>query len=232
MTAQAEKVDIVNLQQSGIGRPMRRVAREATFVCLDWGVLENERAHRIRVAFRADCKLARCRPHLVTCLRAVRVVAITTLNETDIDSMPVRPGKLRFLSCMAAVAELSLRLHQHEVYVGGFVRAVTTGATYAIRQMFRFREVLGFNAGLMTLSADCGSLGRAEGFEPDDLGDVASAINVRLTGAMAGLTSVLVALQEGRMWRSSKVFLPYFLVAGLTNVGFRVLTVARPYEDC
>ena len=71
-------------------------------------------------------------------------------------------------------------------------------------------------------------LGWAQCFEPDDLAYVASAINVRLPGTVAGLASVLVAMQQRGVWRSGEVLIPHFLVAGLANFGFRVLAVGRP----
>ena len=124
---------------------------------------------------------------------------------------------------MASVAKLGLRLDQHEIYVGGFVRAVTACAADAVGQVLGLREVLGFEAGLVTLRANCCRLGWAQGFEADDLGDVAAAIDMRLPGTVTSLASVLVALQKRRMRSSCKVFIPDFLVAGLADIGWRVL---------
>ncbi len=227
VTTQTEKVDIVDLQQSRISRAVRRVARQATFIRLYRCMLEDEGPHRIRVAFRADRKLTCRRPYLMARLRTVRIMAVTALNETNIDTMAVRPRELRLLLRVAPEAQLGLRLHQHEVNVVRFVRAVTTGTAYAVGQVFRFREILGLKAGLMTLSTDCRGLGRAQCLESDDLGDIASAINMCLSGAMAGLTAVLIALQEGSMWCSGEVFLPDLLVAGLADVRLGVLTAGR-----
>ena len=84
----------------------------------------------------------------------------------------------------------------------------------------------------MTLGTNCRSLGRAECLESDDFGDVASPINMRLAGSMAGLTSVLTSFQEGRMWGSGKVFVPHFLVTGFADIGFRVLAAAGPRQGC
>jgi len=53
---------------------------------------------------------------------------------------------------------------------------------------------------------------------------------MRLTGTVAGLAAVLVALQKGRMWRSGKVFVPYFLVTSLADIGFCVLAGAWPCQ--
>lgn len=82
----------------------------------------------------------------------------------------------------------------------------------------------------MTLRTNCRGLGRAQGLESDDLGDVASAIHMRLTRPMAGLTSMLIALQEGSMWRSCKVLVPHFLVTGLADVAFGELAGGLPRQ--
>lgn len=82
----------------------------------------------------------------------------------------------------------------------------------------------------MTLGTNCRSLGRAQCLEPNDLGDIASAINMRLTGPMAGLASVLIALQQRRMWGAGEVLFPHVLVAGLADIRFCVLAGAWPCQ--
>ena len=209
---------------------MRRVTGEATLVGLHRRVLKDEGSHGVGVALGADCKLTRRRPHLMAGLRAVGIVTVTALDETNIDAVAIGPRELRLLLRVAAIAQLGLRLDQHKVDVSRFMRAVTTGATNAVSQVFRFRKILGLKAGLMTLRTDCRGLGRAECLEPDDLGDVASAINVRLARTVTGLASVLVTMQQRGMWRTGEVFIPHFLVAGLANFSFRVRAVGRSGE--
>ena len=96
---------------------MRRVAREASLISFDRGMLKDEWSHGIGVALGATRKLAGGRADLPSPLRPVRVVAITALNQSDFDTMTIRPGKLRFLRRVTAEAKLGLRLHQHEIHV-------------------------------------------------------------------------------------------------------------------
>ena len=165
--------------------------------------------------------------HLVAVLCAVRIMAIAALNQPDIHAMAIRPRELRLLRGVASVAQLGLRLHQHEIHVGGLVRAVAGGATDAAGQVLRLGEVLRLQAGLVTLGADRRSLCRAQRLEANDLGDVAAAVNVRLGGTVAGLASVLVALKQRRMRSAGEVLVPDLLVAGLADVILRILPSGR-----
>ena len=78
---------------------MRRVARHASLVSLNWGMLENERPHGIGVALGANRKLAGGRADLPTPLRAVRVVAITALNQSHVHTMAI--GRANCAFCAA-----------------------------------------------------------------------------------------------------------------------------------
>ena len=81
VTPQAQKVHVVNLQQTRVGRSMRCVAVKATLARLDRCVLKHKRAHRVRVAFCADLELARSGTQLVAGLGPMRVVAIAALDQ-------------------------------------------------------------------------------------------------------------------------------------------------------
>ena len=202
---------------------MRRVAREATLVGLHRRVLEDERAHGVGVALGADRKLSGSRPHLVTCLRPMRIVAVAALDQSRIDAMAVRPGKFGFLRAMASIAELGLRFHQQEVNVLGAVGTMTVGATDAACQMLRLGEVLRLQTGLVTLRANrCRLLG-AQLLEANDLGHITAAINVSLTGAVASLASVLIAFEKRGMRCAGEVFVPNLLMARLANIRRGVL---------
>ena len=135
VATQAKKVDVVDLEQARVCGSVRRVARQTAFVGLYRGMLEHERPHRVGVTFRADGELSGGRSHLVPALRAVRIVAIAALNEADVNAVSIRPCELCALLCVATVAKLGLRLDQHEIYVGGFVRAMAACATDAIGQV-------------------------------------------------------------------------------------------------
>ena len=90
---------------------MRCVTRQATLVSLHRSVFEDERAHGIDVALGANRELTSGSSHLVTGLRAMRIVAVTALDESHIDAVTIRPGKFGLLRSVAPVAQFSLRLY-------------------------------------------------------------------------------------------------------------------------
>ena len=139
---------------------MRRVARQAALVCLHRRMFKHERPHGVGVALRADRELTRCGANLVTGLRAMRIVAVTALDQSYLHSVPVGPVEFCFLRSMTSEAELLLRFHQHEICVSRFVRAVAGGAAEAVCHVFRLGEILRLQAGLVAIRADGGRLRR------------------------------------------------------------------------
>ena len=135
------------------------------------------------------------------------------------------PGELGLLLHVAAVTQVGLLFHQQEVHVSRLMRVVAVGAGNAVGQVFGLGEVLRLQAGLMALQTDGGGLRRAEGFEADDLGDIAAAVDVRLGGTVTGLAAVLAILQQGRVWCVVEVLVPHLLVAGLADIVGRVLAI-------
>jgi hypothetical protein len=133
-------------------------------------------------------------------------VAITALNQSDFNAMAIRPGKLRLLCRVAAEAKLSLRLHEHEIHIGGFMCAVTADTTDAAGQVLGLGKILRLQAGLMTAEADPRCLSWAQSVKPNDLGNVTAAVNVRLSRTMTGLASMLIALEKRRVRGSRKCF--------------------------
>ena len=119
MATEAKEIDVVDLKQTRIGRAVRRVARQTTFVGFHRSVLEDERPHGVGVALGADRELSGGGTHLVAGLGSVRIVAVTALHESDIDPMAVGPRELRLLRGVASKAQLGLRLLQHEIDIGG-----------------------------------------------------------------------------------------------------------------
>jgi hypothetical protein len=111
MAAEAKKVDVVDLQQTRIGRAVGHMAVQATFVGLHRSMLENERSHLVSVALGANRELACGSSHLVTGLGAMRIVAVAALDKSDIDAVAIGPGKFGLLRSVASVAQLSLRFH-------------------------------------------------------------------------------------------------------------------------
>jgi len=231
VTTETEEVDVIDLQQPWVRRAVRRVARHAAFVGLHRGVLKDERAHGVGVALGADGELSGGGANLVSSLGSVRIVAVAALNQPDIDAMAIGACELGALRGVTAIAEFRLRLDQQEIHVSRFVRAVAGGATDAVGQVFRLGEVLRLRARLMALGADGRSLRRAQGFEADDLRDIAPAVNVRLRRAVTSLASVLVALQQCRMRRVEEVLGPNFFVTGLADIIIGVDSARLPGRE-
>ena len=107
---------------------------------------------------------------------------------------------------------------------------MTVRARNATRQVLGLGEVLRFQASLMASRADLRGLSWTQGFEANDLGDVAAAIHVGLAGTVTALASMLIAFQQGRMRCAGEVLLPDLLMTALANVGWSVL-VARRVRD-
>jgi hypothetical protein len=112
-------------------------------------MLEDERAHGVGVALGAYRKLARRRTQLPAARCLVRVVAVAALNQSNINAVPVRSGKLRLLCSVTTEAEGGLRLDQQEVYVGRSMRIVAGCAAQTVLQVLRLGKVLRFQAGLV-----------------------------------------------------------------------------------
>ena len=209
---------------------MRRVARKAAFVGFHRSVLKNERPHRVRMALRTNCKLPGGSSHLMTGLGSVRIMAVAALDESDVNTVPVRPREFRLLRGMAAVAQGSLRFRQQKIDIGRAMRTVTGRTADTIGQVFRVGKVLRFQAGLVALRTDRRRLGGTQRFKTNDLGGIAAAVNMGLRRTVTSLTSMLTALEQRRVRRVREVLVPYFLVAGLANVGVGILDASRSGE--
>ena len=188
-------------------------------------MLKDEGSHGVGMALGADRKLPGGGPNLVSGLSAVRIVAVAALHQAGIHPVTEGARELRLLRRMTSEAEFRLRFDEHEVHVARFVRTMACGATDAVRQMLGLGEILRFQTGLMALGTDGNSLRWSQCLEADDLGNVASAVNVRLRRTMAGLASMLVALEQRRMRSVGEVLVPDFLVTSLADVGLGVLAV-------
>lgn len=90
MTFEAQQIDLAALQQSRVGRAVRRVAGDTTFGFHD-RVFVHEGSGLIRMALEAQRVLRRGGAQLARQKSAVGVVAIAALREPFID--PVDEGK-------------------------------------------------------------------------------------------------------------------------------------------
>src|SRR5215472_3162869 len=218
MTTQAKEIHVIDLQHPGIGGAVRSVARQAAFVCLYRRVFENEWSHGVGMALGADGELPGSSADLVADLRAVRIVAVAALHESDINAMAIGAGELGLLRGMAAVAQLRLRLHQHEIHITRLVWTVAGGASDAAGKMSGLGKVLCFKTGLVAFGADAGGLGGSQRLKTNDLGDIAATVDVRLARPVTTLATVLIAFEQRVVWGGCEVLFPYLLMAGLADV--------------
>lgn len=206
---------------------MRHMAVQATFLSLDRRVLEDERPYGVGVALGADGELTGGGAHLAAHLGPMGIMTVAALYEPDIDPMAVRPGELSPLRTVTSVAQLSLRFDEEEVDILGGVRTVTVGASDAAGEVFGVGKVLRFQAGLVTFRADRRRLRWTQLLKANDLGRVATTVNVRLPRSVTSLASMLVALEQRCMWCARKVLVPHFLVARLANFCVGVWAACR-----
>jgi hypothetical protein len=181
---QAEVVDVADLQQTRIGRAMRRVARGAA-LGFDGRVLVNERPGGIDVAFGADGVLCRTNAELVRLESAVRVMAVAAAHQAFVYLVMKWLRKGRLYVCVAGIAKLWLRYLEKALLARKLVHAVTTGATYACVAMGGTVEI-GMSAYMTTkaLVVDqfCGGLAELE-----DLRYISARFDMSLARSMAVL---------------------------------------------
>ncbi len=217
MATETQEVDIVDLEQTRIRRAMRHMAVQAAFFGLYRSMLKDERAHSVGVALGADCKLTGGGAHLAAHLGPMGIMTVAALYEPDIDPMAIRPGELSPLRTVTSVTQLGLRFDEEEIDILRAVRTVTVGASDAAGEVFGVGKVLRFQTGLVTFRADRRRIRWTQLLKANDLGRVATTVNVRLPGSVTSLASMLVALEQRCMWCARKMLVPHFLVARLAN---------------
>src|SRR5271169_609855 len=109
-------------------------------------MLENERPHGVGMTLGAHGELPGSGTHLMANLCAVRIMAVAALDESGIDTVPIWPRELGLFGSMAPETEFGLRLYEHEIDVGRFMRAVTRGTANSVGQVLRLGEVLRLQA--------------------------------------------------------------------------------------
>lgn len=190
MAFQAEDVEIAGLEQTRIGRAMRRVARFAAFR-LDHWMFENERPLLVHVACETD-GIPRCRgTQLLADEPAVRVMAIRALNKSFLDAMVKGHIELRFHFQVAAVAELGLRFCEKEVTCGGVMRGMAGYATEIILAVGRAGKVGVVLPGSVAIQAALIYLFCGGRLKTEDLRFVATALDMVLARPVASFTPLL-----------------------------------------
>jgi len=124
----AELVDIGNIQQPCILRPVRCVAAKATFP-LHRSVFEHKWPARLRMTLGADSILIRGGPYIVVAKGAMNVVAVTALDQAFIHLVMERLCKRRLDVRVARVAERGLRCLQQIGFFSSGMNAMAASAT-------------------------------------------------------------------------------------------------------
>ena len=118
---ETEEIHLAALQQAGIRRTMRRMAR-----CTAFGfhhrVFVNERTGFVGVAFEANRVLCCRRAQLPRQISAVRIVTVIALHETFVHTVMKCLRELLLCLQMATVTKLRLLLLHEDLTLLGIVR--------------------------------------------------------------------------------------------------------------
>jgi len=197
---QADRVHRGAIEQAGIWSAVRRVACRAT-LGLDDGVFVYKRTGRFSVALGADRIHLRGGSQVLPAKRPMRIMAVSALDQALFHLVMERHVELRLDVGVALEAQLRLRDLEQVILVFAHVNAVATDAAYVGFAMSRTLKV-----GVLTLVATktllVNFLGRSlAGVE--DLGYIASTIDVRLARTMAtlaGYSGLAVCLGQLGVW--------------------------------
>lgn len=157
---------------------------------VDGGMIEDERPLLLDVALEADFLSGITEPELAFVDAAVRLMAIGAVDRTFLHPVVERFCKIRLLLGMAGHTQVAGPLLEHMRHWSGLVRTVAIGAIQASLSMRAGAKgrhfVIPFVTRQALLVVGLGILS----LETDDLGFVAPAVDVSLTGAMAGCARV------------------------------------------
>ena len=140
MALQTEQIHLVHPEQSRIGGPMRRMTGGATFR-LHRHVFKRERSFLVSVTLETDSKVTGARAQLTRDIRAVRVMAIRTVDQVFVDPVVIGHGELRPLRDVTAIAKLWLRVNQQRSRLRGMMRRMAAQASGVVCQVHRAVEV-------------------------------------------------------------------------------------------
>jgi len=135
VAADAQQIDLVQLEHPLVCRAVRRMANGAT---LELGfVLVHEGALLVSVALVANFVVAVGSAKLVGQETTVRIVAVATLEQPFVYAVVKRPGELGANIEVAAIAEFRRRFFQQELRFPGVVGRVAINAAHSAFQMSR-----------------------------------------------------------------------------------------------
>ena len=168
---------------------MGRVATHAAFN-LDGSMLVNIWPGLVAVALEASRILRGRGPQRPIQEAAMGVVAVVTLHQSLVDSVPERAVELLLHFLMAAVAQLRRLLSHQELTLFCMVRRVAIDATHVVLEVGGARKITMLFAIVMTRQAACADLLCGCIFKGKNLRLVAAPIHVLLARSMAGLATM------------------------------------------
>lgn len=173
MTFKTEQVGLGALQQARIGRAMRGMARRAA-LSLNGLVLKNKRPRLLGMALKADLVLGGGRAELFGEKAAVLVVAISTLHQSLLDTVPEWPVEVLLHIGVAAVAELRLLTNEQKLLLGCVMRRMTGNAAHVIGIVLGALEIGVLLAILVTGQAPFADCVRRLSLKGEDLALIAT----------------------------------------------------------
>jgi hypothetical protein len=178
VTLETESVHARSRQQPRICGTVGRVTRRTTFGP-DGFMLENERAALFSVALVADGILRGIHAKLLGQHCSVNVMAILALDVAIQYTMPKRFHEISFRLGVAGEAKVGISFDQQLLFDLGYVSGVTRGTRDTVLVMNRAIEVLVLEIVFVARHATLGDLFRFLIGEAEDLGLIASTVNVR-----------------------------------------------------
>jgi hypothetical protein len=218
---QAQQVDVAQLQHVRIWSAVHQMAGLAP-INLYRLMLEYKRSLLVRVAREANRVLSGRSPHLMGPDGAVRIVAIGALDEAFIYSMVERHIELSFLRKMARVAKLGLSFHQQEFFCFCMMWRMAGNAADVVLRMHRIDGIHVFGATGVARQAAGVDLLRRVVLKNKNLGDIPAASDVRRSGPVAALASLVrrtaFRIERGLPMRTLLPSVVNVLVAGLADL--------------
>jgi len=187
MALVAKLIDVRHVQQARVLRPVGCMAGQAS-LSPDGSVFVYERTAGLDMALGADGILVSSRLDVVVAECAVSVMAVTALDDAFIHLVVEGHVEGRLDVGMALEAEFRLRGDQKLGVRHRLVNAVATEAAYVCLGVRGTKEIR--MSSCVAAEAGLGDLRGRELVEANDLGDIATTIDVRLAWAVAAFAGV------------------------------------------
>jgi hypothetical protein len=140
MALDTQRIDVRNVQQSGVLRAVRGVARK-TALSLNRRMFKGKGTAYLRVALHADHALIGRGSKVIHTEGAVNVVTIAALDQPFIHLVMEWHRKRGLHICVAGVTKQGLGNLQQIGFFAGCVNAMATSATYPCFSMRRAHKI-------------------------------------------------------------------------------------------